>query len=119
MFMNPVFITLGLTGLSFVIIGWITLRFPPKGINTLYGYRTKASMKNQERWDLAQKHSSRLIAMHGAIQMLMAILSVGLWMFVDISEEIGATAALLVILASVLHLFQSTERAIKRNFGDE
>lgn len=34
--------------------------FPPKSINSAYGYRTANSMKSQAKWDFAQKYSSTL-----------------------------------------------------------
>lgn len=36
-------------------------KFPPKKINTLYGYRTKRSMKNKEIWDFANTYSTKLL----------------------------------------------------------
>lgn len=35
---------------------------PPKKINRIYGYRTKASMTNQLTWDYAQEYFSRVFA---------------------------------------------------------
>ncbi|PWB20750.1 hypothetical protein DCO46_20195 [Flavobacterium sp. HTF] len=34
--------------------------FPPKSINSFYGYRTSNSMKSQAKWDFAQKFSATL-----------------------------------------------------------
>lgn len=34
--------------------------FPPKTINSWYGYRTVRSMKNEKNWKLAQKYSANL-----------------------------------------------------------
>ena len=36
-------------------------KFPPKKINTLYGYRTNRSMKNKEVWDFANTYSTKLL----------------------------------------------------------
>jgi uncharacterized membrane protein len=35
--------------------------FPPKNINSIYGYRTPRSMKNQDTWNVANKFSSNLM----------------------------------------------------------
>lgn len=35
--------------------------FPPKNINSLYGYRTATSMKSKPNWDFAQKYSTNLL----------------------------------------------------------
>ena len=40
-------------------------KFPPKKINSIYGYRTPSSMKNQERWNFAQKFSAKEIIKMG------------------------------------------------------
>ena len=41
--------------------------FPPKKINGHYGYRTKASMKSQEAWDVAQKCSAKMMLVFGIL----------------------------------------------------
>jgi uncharacterized membrane protein len=48
--------------LSLIII-LIFKIFPPKSINSLYGYRTGRSMKNKEQWEFAQKYSANLALM--------------------------------------------------------
>lgn len=44
---------------GFLFVGVQLLFFPPKKIDSLYGYRTPRSMKNQENWDFAQKMAAR------------------------------------------------------------
>jgi hypothetical protein len=65
MFENPLFIIPFLTGIIFSAAGSITLRFPPKKINSLYGYRS--SMKSIERWNFAQEYFSKEIIKLGVI----------------------------------------------------
>jgi uncharacterized membrane protein len=50
-----------LLAIAFFITQILVRRFPPKGINPVYGYRTKKSMKDQESWDFAQAHSSKMM----------------------------------------------------------
>ncbi|MDA0356796.1 MAG: SdpI family protein, partial [Bacteroidetes bacterium] len=57
-FDNPLFLIPSTSGLIFMLAGFIMLKLPPKKINSLYGYRTRSSMKNQERWDFSQKYSA-------------------------------------------------------------
>lgn len=45
--------------ISFIVI-LIFAIFPPKSINSWYGYRTVRSMKNKEQWSFAQKYSAKL-----------------------------------------------------------
>ena len=64
-FQNTLFSMPLLTGLIFIIIGFIVLKYPPKKINHLYGYRTKNSMKSQQLWNFAQTYSSKLMIYGG------------------------------------------------------
>ena len=45
----------------FVFFGFLFVQFPPKKINSLYGYRSKNSMKSQENWDFAHRYSGKMI----------------------------------------------------------
>lgn len=36
-----------------IVLSIIFIKFPPKEINNIYGYRTKNSMKSQNLWDYA------------------------------------------------------------------
>ena len=58
---GPFLILDALTGIILIVVGFILLKYPPKEINSLYGYRTEKSMKSQEAWDFAQIFSSKLI----------------------------------------------------------
>lgn len=44
--------------------------FPPKKINSIFGYKTSRSLKNQKNWDYAQKFSSQLFLLIPAILFL-------------------------------------------------
>ncbi len=50
---NPTYIIVFIVALLFYL-------FKPKKINSLYGYRTKKSMKDKESWDFSQKYSSKI-----------------------------------------------------------
>jgi uncharacterized membrane protein len=47
--------------LVFLSIGWYQSKYPPKSVNSLYGYRTVRSMKSQKNWDYAQSMSARMM----------------------------------------------------------
>jgi len=59
-------------GILFILAGAILYVFPPKKINGLYGYRTSSSMKNQQKWDFAQKYSAKIMMLTGLIFSLIA-----------------------------------------------
>src|SRR5690606_6808292 len=62
---EPILLLAGLSGIIFIIAGWVMWKFPPQKINNLYGYRTSASMKSQENWDYAQKLSTKIMIWGG------------------------------------------------------
>ena len=44
-----------------ILVSFIFKLLPPKRINSIYGYRTPRSMKNQDTWNEANKFSSNLM----------------------------------------------------------
>ncbi|WP_051285278.1 SdpI family protein [Aequorivita capsosiphonis] len=51
------------TSISLILLGvsFIYFLFPPRKINHLYGYRTPRSMKNNNRWKLANKMAPKML----------------------------------------------------------
>ncbi|APH16654.1 sdpI/YhfL family protein [Clostridium sporogenes] len=45
-------------GIICITIGFIFKAFPPQKINSIWGYRTILSMKNQDTWNEAHKYSA-------------------------------------------------------------
>ena len=111
---NSFTITLGSTGLIFWGLSYYLIRNPPKQINLLYGYRTKASMASQERWDYAQQFSSNVLIRTGKLLMLAAMIRMLLppW-----SEVIEVIVAVFVVIGSCIHLMITTENELKLRFG--
>lgn len=107
---NPLFILPLLVGSVFVIAGFILLIFPPKKINWLYGYRTKSSMKNIERWNFAQKYSAKVMIVCGVIYAAFAIIFNS---FLEISSKTGLIVALCTLIILVFTIFFMTERKLK------
>lgn len=54
-------------GIIFLIAGFIFKILPPKKINSIYGYRTNISMKNQDTWNVAQKYSANSMIILGIV----------------------------------------------------
>ncbi|MCD2346796.1 SdpI family protein [Clostridium guangxiense] len=54
-------------GIIFIIAGIVLRVFPPKKINSIYGYRTNLSMKNQDAWNEGQKYSGNTFIVFGLI----------------------------------------------------
>ena len=109
---SVLFITQILTGPIFLITGWILRRFPPKSINSLYGYRTPRSMKNKENWDFSQTYAANLMMQCGGFMLAIAIIyllsPITLNMAIDFSLSMG-----IIILVCIV-LIIKTERALKK-----
>jgi len=101
-----------LTGVIFVITATITLRFPPKKINYLYGYRTPASMKSQQVWDFAQHYSGIKMFQGGLALVVISFVN----LFLNLSEGLQVGVGLSLVIVPCVFLFFATERAIRKNF---
>jgi len=113
-FENPLFLTLALSGVIFVIVGFFTKKFPPEKINHLYGYRTRSSMGSQERWVFAQRISSQEMIRTGFIKILFSL--VGL--LVQLPSFTAMVAGISILLILIVITFIRVEKAIKRKFNN-
>lgn len=109
---HPIFLICGLVGFIFGLTGIILLKFPPKKINSIYGYRTKRSMSNKKTWDFAQTYSGRLMAILGFIQMLLCMLS----FVIPAESSISITIAIGSVFIVPVVLFIKTESLLKSKF---
>ena len=116
LFNDPLFNITAIVGGIFFVAGFIMLKFPHTKINYLYGYRTTSSMKNQERWDFAQKYSAKEMMKTGVV-----LLTVGLLAFITgYSSLVKPTVGLIVVLlGSTVILMIRVEKAIKRRFQEQ
>ncbi len=112
---NPLFLIPVICGPIFILAGILLIKFPPKDINGLYGYRTNSSMQSKERWDFAQKFGANQLLKWGAIMTL----SSGLGLLIKLPEMIALIIALgLLVLLSIFPIIL-TEKAIKTKFEKE
>ena len=56
-------------------LGWSFTKKPPKNINSLYGYRTSMSMKNQNTWEFAHRICGRVWCVVGCVMLPLAVLA--------------------------------------------
>ncbi|HLA56985.1 MAG TPA: SdpI family protein [Flavobacterium sp.] len=105
----------GLCGIIFTIGGIITLLFPPKKINALYGYRTAASMKSIERWKFAQKYSSVRLLLSGIVLGLVS--ATHLWL--NIGHKTELFSGITLTLLAVFYVLSTTEKALKAKFPNQ
>ncbi|MEG7335725.1 SdpI family protein [Bacillus sp. 0102A] len=57
-----------------VIAGVLTKLFPPKSINSVYGYRTRRSMSDEKLWNEANRYSASLMILSGLLIVGMGVL---------------------------------------------
>jgi uncharacterized membrane protein len=106
-----------LIGLIILIVGYAMKRFPPKRINSLYGYRTAASMKNQQTWDEANNYSAKLMIKAGLVAILPGLIMAAL---IPIKYEfVMAIAAILAVIGITITLLVCTEKHLKKIFDDK
>jgi len=99
-----------LAGIIFFITGFITKKFQPKKINAFYGYRTNASMKNQNQWDFAQQFASTKMMQIAIVMMLLSFFKMIL------KDQQERLISLCILLAGVFYLLYATEKAIRNKF---
>ena len=89
----------------------------PKSINSLYGYRTARSMKNQQTWDFAHQVCGKLWFRGGAVMLPLSLLAmlpalgrdveaVGIWCIPVVGVQ------LVVMIGTIFPV----EKALKRKF---
>lgn len=112
-FENPLFIIPILTGPLVIIIMLITLKYPPKKVNSLYGYRTKRSMVSQEAWDFAQPYSGKLMIRYMIIYTLTASLAAPMK---DLNILVGVFLSILTMILFMAIPIIKTEKELKARF---
>ncbi|MFN5621164.1 MAG: SdpI family protein [Flavobacteriales bacterium] len=88
------------------------LKFPPKKINALYGYRTLASMRSEEAWRFAQKFSARRMILVGGFSAILTVI-VGL---LDLKEPWVPLISLSTLIGGFIYLFRSVEKKLAQRF---
>lgn len=112
-----------LIGLIFLIMGFIQKRFPPRRINSLYGYRMPSAMKNQQTWDEANGFSARYMIKLGLIMIIAGFVLVACLALANMKEDtrMGLHAALLVVssMAMAVLLITGTEKHMSKKFDNK
>lgn len=112
---NPLFLIPLVSGVIFIITGIVTLVFPPKKINALYGYRTNSSMKSQARWDFAQKYAAIAMCKMGILLALSCFMGL---VFIP-KSKIGMLMGLGFMILMLILFFIRVEKAIGKKFNNE
>jgi len=110
--MSPILYVMTTNGLLF-LLSILFYKFPPKKINSLYGYRTVKAMQNQQIWDFANGIFNKNLLIYSGISLLGSLLLASFT-----SKELTWQPMLLVLL-SVLVSVIKTERGLSDNYTEE
>ena len=103
-----------LIGPLMLLISYIFAMYPPKKINDLYGYRTKRSMRNQDCWDFANRHSISLMWKISLLTCMVQAIGVIL-----LDEGVAILTATIVLVTTLIYSVYLTEKALKNTFDNE
>lgn len=88
-----------LTGPLLLLVAILFRAFPPRRVNSLYGYRTPRSMRNDDTWKEANRYSANLmVGLSGLLVVFQAILLWTLGARTSLLLSTGLTVGVLVIL---------------------
>ena len=97
-------------GFIFMLMGIIMFKFPPKSINSLYGYRTASSMQSQTKWDFAQKYSAKIMAFIGFGMLIISFTRT----LLPFDNDQTAIFGVAILLLSVIILLIIVEKKLKK-----
>jgi uncharacterized membrane protein len=105
-----------LSGILLFVTAFLFLKFPPKNINGLYGYRTLSSMKDQSSWDLAQKVSANYLLKGSLILISWQLLSyLFIYFMMPQWKEFATVLNVLAIVPVLIIAIFKTEKALRKN----
>ena len=96
-----------------LVLALVFLKFPPKKINSLYGYRTERSMRNEVVWEAANNYWTKLfVKLNIAAFVIPAI----------VYYIYPAQIVLITVIASTMLLLATiplTEKYLNKNFDKD
>jgi uncharacterized membrane protein len=95
-----------ITPLTMIMFGWLFMKYPPRTINHIYGYRTAMSMKNKDTWNFAHKHCGKIWYYVGIIMLPLSVIF--MLFFIDKETSTVGTFGAALIIIQTLILIAST-----------
>ena len=111
--MNTYLYVLSVNGLIF-FLSVIFYFFPPKKINSLYGYRTHRSMLNQDIWDFSNKLFTAALLLYSAICFAGALFIA----YIN-PEQMQSWVPMALLVLTLVVCIIKTEQGISKNFDEE
>ena len=108
-----------LVPVTMMVFGCVFYYKPPQNINSIYGYRTKRSMKNNQTWAFAHEYCGWLWMRFGSVIVPASLTYMYVLRGKDI-DTIGIWGGILVMLQCVILVLTIpiTERALRKNFDE-
>lgn len=97
--------------ITFISLGFLLKTYPPKDINSVWGYRTSMSMKNIKIWNVAQKRGG-----HNMIILGFANLFLGAWGIINPINLNNYNIQLIFLLVSSVLMIFFTELTLRKDF---
>lgn len=91
-----------------------------KTINSIVGYRTRRSMKNQQTWDYAHRECGLLWRRWGSTMLVLTVIAMLLFMGED-TDHIGVVGSVITVL-QMIPLFLSiaiVEKKLREKFDEK
>ncbi|OIK19667.1 SdpI family protein [Bacillus amyloliquefaciens] len=98
-------------GLLMAAAGILVTLFPPKSINSLYGYRTKRSMADESKWREGNRFSALLMILFG---LLMAGSGFAGSLLIQLTQPYSLIVQAVLLIAIGALIIALTERRLKQ-----
>lgn len=102
-------------------LSFLLMRFPPKQINSLLGYRTERAMRSQQAWEEANRYSTKLFFQWSCIAIVASAVCAALLGIALQGEALLVSSIFLSIgfvLVEMVIVLVCTEKHLKKQFGD-
>ena len=110
--MNPYIYVLSVNGVL-LFFSLIFLLFPPKKINTIYGYRTQRSMMNEDVWTFANQQFNAAFIKYAAFGFI------GAMILAAIGSGKNTWQPMIIVVFSIIATIIKTEQSLNANFDKE
>jgi uncharacterized membrane protein len=106
-------------GFAFLIAGAVQYYYPPKKINTMYGYRMPSAMKSEEAWRITNNYAARFMIWEGLLAIITGELLTFVFKYYVVNNP-AVTAGLIIFPALLLPvlLIIFTEKHLNDKLGD-
>lgn len=104
-------LVLSICGICFIVVGLMMYFFPPKKINSWYGYRTGRSMANQDIWNFSKKYGAKALVVLGDVFIMIDLIFLTLFLKY---EWILDDLFLPVLIISVFAMVGIIEKRLER-----